>query len=79
MTQTPGLTAVLDRLRAWASANSLRPATLARQAGLAEGVTRNMDRPDWSPSSTSIRSIEALIPPGWQAGDPVPAKTAEAA
>ncbi len=67
----PALSAVLDRIRAWASANKLKPATLARQAGLAEVVTRDLDQEDWSPSSRSIRRLEALIPPGWKAGDPV--------
>lgn len=68
----PELAAVLDRIRGWAGANELKPATLARQAGLAESVTRGMDGGDWSPSSSSIRSLEALIPAGWMPGHPVP-------
>jgi len=60
------LTSVLDRIRAWAAANELRPATLARQAGIAEVVTRDMASADWSPSSKSIRALESIIPPEWQ-------------
>lgn len=72
----PDLAAVLDRIRGWASANDWKPATLARMAGVAESVTRDMDEPTWGPSSSSIRRFEALIPEGWRAGDPVPSDTA---
>lgn len=72
----PELSAVLDRIRGWAAANDLKPATFARQAGLAETVTRDIERPDWSPSSNSIRKLEALIPEGWMPGHPLPAVTA---
>lgn len=68
----PDLAAVLDRIRGWASANEWRPATLARMAGVAESVTRDMDEPGWGPSSNSIRRFEALIPEGWRVGDPLP-------
>lgn len=75
----PDLSAVLDRIRAWAKANELKPATLARRAGLAENVTRDMDSKGWSPSSKSIRCMEALIPRAWRAGDPLPAGRRKAA
>lgn len=71
-TAVPDLSAVLDRIRGWAAANALKPATLARQAGIAEVVTRDMDDAGWSPSSRSIRRLEALIPAGWKPGDPLP-------
>lgn len=73
------LSAVLDRIRAWARANDWKPATLARKAGIAEVVTRSMTTDAWSPSSTSIRAMEGLIPADWREGDPVPAKQDEAA
>lgn len=75
----PDLSAVLDRIRGWAAANELKPATLARQAGLAETVTRDMDDAAWSPSSSSIRKLEALIPEGWMPGMAVPAVQASEA
>ena len=68
----PDLASLLDRIRGWAKANEMKPATLARAAGLAENVTREMSARDWSPSSKSIRRMEALIPRGWRTGDPIP-------
>ena len=68
----PDLSSVLARIRSWAFANDLKPATYARLAGVAEVVTRDMAGESWSPSSRSIRRLEALIPAGWKAGDPVP-------
>jgi hypothetical protein len=79
MSTAPDLAAVLDRIRGWAEANRLKPATLARQAQIAEVVTRDMADPAWSPSSKSIRRLEALIPSGWRPGDPVPAGASAAA
>ena len=67
----PDLAAVLDRIRGWAAANEWKPATLARMAGVAESVTRDMDEQSWGPSSNSIRRFEALIPQGWRTGDPI--------
>lgn len=72
MKTTPSLSAALDRIRAFAEAMEWKPARLAREAGLADIATRNMARDDWSPSSTTIRRLEALIPAKWQAGDPAP-------
>jgi len=68
----PVLTSVLDRIRGWAAANGWKPATLARMAGVAERVTRDMDSAVWSPSSSSIRRFEALIPDEWRVGDALP-------
>lgn len=73
-TPPPELNAVLDRIRSWAKANDMKPATMARRAGISEVVTRGMDEPTWSPTSKSIRALEGLIPDGWQAGDPAPAQ-----
>lgn len=75
MRTPPDLAAVLDRIRGWAAANNWKPATLARRAGLAESVTRDMDAPDWAPSSNSIRRFEALIPAGWRVGDDLSIET----
>ena len=75
----PDLSSVLARIRSWAAANDLKPATYARLAGVAEVVTRDMAGEGWSPSSRSIRRLESLIPAGWKAGDPVPGGHASAA
>ena len=68
------LDAELKRIRAWARANDLKPATVARLAGIAEKVTRDLYDAQWSPTSRSIRAMETLIPSGWKPGDPVPAQ-----
>ena len=72
MRTAPDLASVLDRIRGWAAANHWKASTLARRAGLAESVTRDMQDDAWAPSSSSIRRFEALIPEGWRVGDPVP-------
>lgn len=51
-----------------------RPSRVAREAGLADIATRNMHKGEWSPSSSTIRRLEALIPEDWKAGDPLPAQ-----
>ncbi len=75
----PNLGATLDRIRAWAAANELKPATLAKLAGIAEGVTRDLADPGWAPTSKSIRALEALIPRDWRVGDPLPKPKRKAA
>lgn len=72
MVSTPSLAATLDRIRAFARAMDWKPARVAREAGLADIATRNMAREDWSPTSSTIRRLEALIPDKWSAGDPAP-------
>jgi hypothetical protein len=72
MSGTPSLTATLDRIRAFAKAMDWKPARVAREAGLADIATRNMHKDDWSPTSSTIRRLEALIPESWQAGDAPP-------
>ncbi len=68
----PSLNACLDRLRAWARAKQLKPARLAREAGIAESVTRDLALPNWSPTASSIRKLEAIVPAHWKAGDALP-------
>jgi hypothetical protein len=69
MPVTPTIDAVLDRIRAYAVAEKLAPATLARLAGISEVATRGMHSTDWSPRMHSIRALSRLIPPDWQEGD----------
>ena len=63
---------VLDRIRAFAEARKWKPARLAREARLSDVTTRGMARSDWSPSGSTIRALEALIPVDWTPGDPLP-------
>lgn len=72
MSATPSLAATLNRIRAFAQAMEWKPARVAREAGLADIATRNMHKDEWSPTSSTIRRLEALIPADWKAGDPPP-------
>lgn len=68
----PSLAPVLKRLQAYRKAADLSYSALAQGAGLSRAALLGMDSADWSPSSTTIRAIEKLIPAGWSAGDPLP-------
>jgi len=63
---------VLARIRAFAEARGWPPGRLAREAGLSDTVTRGMEQADWSPSGSSVRVLERLIPGDWKPGDPLP-------
>lgn len=67
---------VLDRVRAYRRAANLSYSALATRAGLSRAALVGMDREDWGPTSTTLRAIEALIPVGWQVGDPLPDRDA---
>lgn len=69
----PTQDAVLDRIRAYARARDWMPGRLAVEAGLSRGTLKDLFAAGWSPSSATVKAIEAVIPPAWQAGDPVPA------
>ncbi|WP_425065589.1 hypothetical protein [Reyranella sp.] len=72
METQPSLGPVLERLQAYRKAADLSYSRLARLAGLSRAALLGMDAEDWSPSSTTIRAIESLIPSTWRVGDPVP-------
>lgn len=69
----PTQDAVLDRIRAYARARDWLPGRLAVEAGLSRGTLKDLFDASWSPSSATVKAIEGVIPPDWQAGDPVPA------
>lgn len=68
----PSLGPVLKRLQAYRRAADLSYSALAQSAGLSRAALNGMDNADWSPSSTTIRAVERLIPEGWRVGDPLP-------
>lgn len=76
METQPSLDPVLKRLQAYRKAAEFSYSALAQNAGLSRAALQGMDHEDWSPSSTTIRAIEKLIPPGWRAGDPIPERAA---
>lgn len=71
----PSLSAALDRIRAFARAMEWRPHKLATAAGVSEVTTRRLFESDWAPTSNTIRSLEAVIPSDWKAGDAAPEMT----
>lgn len=71
--------AVLDRIRAYATARKWTPGRLAVAAGLSRGTLSDLHDADWQPSTRIVMAIEAVIPEGWKPGDPVPTQAEEAA
>ena len=72
MDTQPGLDEVLNRLRAYRRAANLSYSALAGRAALSRAALLGMDRSDWGPASATIRAVEALIPAGWEPGQPLP-------
>ncbi len=79
MDTQPEIDTLLDRLRAYRKAADLSYSALAQRAGLSRAALMGMDDEDWGPTSATIRAVEAIIPSGWQPGQPIPAPASEAA
>lgn len=58
---TVSIEQVIGRLRAWRDERGLPTYRLAEMAGLSHGAVRGIDDPAWSPNSTTLRKLEALI------------------
>lgn len=54
--------AVIARIRAFRRAQGWTKARYATAAGLRESTIRMMDAPGWSPTTKTIRRLEAVIP-----------------
>lgn len=63
---------VLNRIRAFRKATGMSYAALALSIGRSRASLVGMDRRDWAPNTATIRELEAVIPSGWQPGDPLP-------
>lgn len=72
MDAQPEIDALLGRLKAYRKAAGLSRSALAQQAGLSRAALVGMDEPKWGPTSATIRAVEAIIPSGWQPGQPLP-------
>ncbi|HQS18632.1 helix-turn-helix transcriptional regulator [Reyranella sp.] len=68
--------AVIVRLRAWANARGWTKSRFAVEAGLRDTTLRGFHDDDWNPTREILARLEAVIPPDWQAGDPVPVSEA---
>jgi hypothetical protein len=75
----PSVSYTVERVRAWLSANDRgRWRMFAVAAGVDEKTLRLAVRKKWNPTYHTLQKLEALIPPGWQPGDPVPKPKAAA-
>lgn len=72
MSGAPSSDALVSRIRAYRNAADLSYSRLALKAGLSRAALIGMDKPDWSPTISTTRAIEGLIPEGWNPGDPLP-------
>jgi ribosome-binding protein aMBF1 (putative translation factor) len=73
MPDTPNTTlSVIARIRGWAGANGWSKSRYAALAGLRDTTLRGFHDADWNPNTDTLQRLEALIPAGWQVGDPVP-------
>jgi hypothetical protein len=71
--------AVVARVRSWATANGWTKSRYAAEAHMSDTTLRGFGEPDWNPTRETLERLEALIPNGWQAGDPLPGKKRRAA
>lgn len=71
--------AVIARLRGFAAAMGWSKSRFAAQAGVVDTALRNFHAPDWNPRRETLEKLEAIVPPGWQVGDPIPAAASEGA
>lgn len=56
----------IERVRAYRAAENLTKESFARAAGMGESVLRRLEKPDWNPTSNTLRRLEAIIPADFQ-------------
>lgn len=52
----------ISRIRAYAAVRGWRKSRLAAEAGLPDTTLRHFGRPDWNPTLSVLRRLEAVIP-----------------
>lgn len=62
----------IRRIRAWRKAAGWTVNRFGSECGLNESTLRDIDGEAWNPRAETLRKLEAVIPEGWQPGDPVP-------
>lgn len=53
---------IIDRMRRWRRYEGMSKTALAAAAGLSVNCLTRMEEPAWSPTASTIRAIEAVIP-----------------
>jgi len=67
MKNATSIDAVIERIRAYAKAQGWPKSKLAKEAGLQDTTLRHFDRPGWSPNAATLRRLEIIIPPEFEA------------
>ena len=62
----------MHRIRSFARSEGLTKGVLAARAGMRDTTLRGFDRPDWNPTATTLKKLEATIPASYRAAPPVP-------
>lgn len=57
----------IDCVRRFAAASDLGPKEIAERAGVSESALRHMHISGWSPSTRTLRKIEAIVPEDFKA------------
>ena len=63
------------RVREWLRCTDRPSMQIAREAGVDDKTIRNAIKGKWNPTVETLAKLEALIPTGWQPGDPIPEPT----
>lgn len=58
---------VIARIRAYAASQGWTKTRLAREAGMVGTTLRDFEKPHWSPTANTLRRLEAIIPPDFEA------------
>jgi hypothetical protein len=64
--------ATLANLRDWIARSGRSYAEIAAAADVDEKSVRQARQEGWNPRATTLKKLEAVMPEGWRAGDPVP-------
>lgn len=51
----------VEQVREYATRQGIKPATLARMAGLQKNVLRGIFRPDWNPRASTLHKVADAI------------------
>jgi ribosome-binding protein aMBF1 (putative translation factor) len=57
----------IGRVRAYRQSKGWSVLRLAKEAGIRESTIRHLDHDDWSPTAGTLRKLERVIPPDFDA------------
>lgn len=68
MDHRPQIDALISRIRDFRKDREMSRHELAVRAGLSRAALVGMDKPNWGPTASTIRKLEAVIPLDWKPG-----------